>query len=167
MADRLVSCVLVAGLLGACSGQSSPTPGQSAQNYLTYAERIERIVACLREQGIDAASYEGFGVRINAAGEEQLERASRAEGECWDTVEEKFPAPPPLTTEEHYHYMVDVARCLRKLGHEVSQPPSLDVYLDQAATQSDMWDPYAEVGSRGEDIYQIQREDCPPAPWAR
>lgn len=63
--------------------------------------------------------------------------------------------------------MIEVADCLRSLGHQVSQPPSLDVYLDQAASQSDMWDPYAEVGSRGEDIYAIQREACPPAPWAR
>lgn len=167
MTRQLIPAIAVAVFLGACSTQSSLTPSQRDEEYLAFVERIELVVACVEEHGFEASSYEGFGVQVVYAGEEQEELVSRIEGECWEEVEQRFPAPPPLSLEETYYYLLDVADCLRGLGYDIPEAPSLDAYLDQAAAQTRTWDPYGHLSQRGVDTYALQREGCPPAPWAR
>jgi len=157
-------------MLGACSVESTPTPVQADGEYLAYPERIDLVVACVEERGFEASSYRGFGVRIEYAGKEQEEIATRAEGECWEEVEQRFPAPPPLSHEERYYYMLDVAECLRDLGYDIPEAPSLEAYVDQMSADRpsiDLWDPYSILMGRGVDTYAIQREQCPPEIWAR
>lgn len=164
---QMIPAIAVAVVLGACSTQSSPTPSQRDQDYLAYAERIEMVVACVEEQGFEASSFEGFGVQVYFSGEDQEEVATRIEGGCWDEVEQRFPSPPSLSLEETYYYLLDVADCLRELGHDIPEAPSLDVYLDQAVAQTETWDPYGYLAQRGVDTYELQRDSCPPAPWYR
>jgi hypothetical protein len=162
-----IASIGVGLILTACATESSATPSGSEPDYLAYAERIELVVACVEEHGFEASSYQGFGVQVEYSGADQGELASRVEGECWEEVAQRFPEPPPLSLEATYHYLLDVADCLRGLGHEVADAPSLDAYLDQAAAQQPTWDPYAILAERGVDTWEIQREVCPPAPWAR
>ncbi len=147
----------------------SPTSATPAADYLSYSERVDLVVACIREDGFEAANYQGFGVYVeHGPGQEDV--ATRVEGQCWEEVEARFPAPPPLTLEEHYFYMLDVAACLRDLGFDIPDAPTLETYVDQAESQTvseDFWDPYAYLSRRGVDTYALQRESCPPAPWAR
>lgn len=170
MPRHLIFGIATVVLLGACSTESSPTPVPSDGEYLAYVERIELVVACVQGRGFEASSTTGFSVRVGAAGEDQLRLAEQAEGECWEEVEHRFPAPPPLSLEEQYPYMLDVAECLRDLGHAIPDAPSLDTYLDQIAgdtAPTDFWDPYFMLAQRGVDIWAIQRESCPPYPWMR
>lgn len=170
MARHLTLGVVILVMLGACSAQSSPTPVQPDGEYLSYPERIDLVVACVEEQGFEASSARGFGVRVEYAGEEQGEVATRVEGECFEEIEQRFPLPPPLSHEEQYHYMLDVAQCLRDLGYDIPQAPSLEAYVDQRSAEEpsiDLWDPYFILSGRGVDTYAIQRESCPPEPWAR
>lgn len=157
-------------LVSGCSASGSPSPVEPDGEYLAYPERIDLVVACVREQGFNAASYEGYGVRIEAASDAQVEAASRVEGECWEEVDERYPAPPPLSHEEQYYYMLDVAECLRELGYDIPEAPSLDAYIDQISpsnTTGNFWDPYYILSRRGVNTYEIEREKCPPSPWAR
>lgn len=143
-AARLVVAVGLVVSLGACGGTAGDSePRQHRGEYLPYADRIDMVVERLGERGFEASSYEGFGVAI--LDDAQAELAQRAEGECWDEVEELFPSPPPLSLEEGYYYKLDIAECLRDLGYDIPPAPTLETYLDQAAAQSDLWDPYSVV----------------------
>lgn len=164
--------VLALGIavLGGCSADGAPSPSETAGDYLSYQERIDLVVACVREQGFEASSYEGFGVMVEYEGAEQEEIATKIEGKCWEEVDQRFPAPPPLSLEDQYAYMLEVADCLRDLGHDIPEAPSLDTYVEQmsgAAPPDDLWDPYYILSRRGVDTMALQREVCPPAPWAR
>lgn len=162
--------MIVALLMAACSGGSGPTPSEADTAYLSYPERIDLVVACVREHGFEATSYEGFAVSIEAAGNAQLDAASLVEVECWEDVEARFPAPPPLSQEEQYSYMLQISDCLRDLGYEVPQAPSVDAYVEQAFGEDapdELWDPYSTLSRQGANIWELQRESCPPYPWAR
>lgn len=170
MARQLGLGIAVVMLLSGCSAGSAPTTSQASGEYLSYPERIDLVVACVEERGFEASSVGGFGVRVDYAGEEQAEAAAKAEGECWEEVEQRFPAPPPLSHEERYYYMLDVAKCLRDLGYDIPEAPSLDAYVDEMSAQVpsiDLWDPYRSLSDQGVDTYEIQREHCPPEIWAR
>ncbi|MEX2624336.1 MAG: hypothetical protein WD651_11465 [Acidimicrobiia bacterium] len=168
MARRsLVWVAATALVVAGCSdgAETSQTPTEEGE-FLAYADRIDLVVECVKARGFDASSYEGFGVLTHAAGEAALELAEVAEGECWEEVEARYPAPPPLSVEDQYLYMLEVADCLEALGFDVPEPPTVDQYVDSAASQSDMWDPYRVVDN-GELFYEIQREECPPYPHFR
>lgn len=167
---KLGLLAIACSLLAACAGRTTATPIASSAPALTYPERVELVVACIEEHGFNASSYEGFGIRIDYSGEEQEELATKVEGDCWEQIDRRVPPPPPLSLESRYEYMVEVADCLRGLGHDVPDAPTLDAYVDQASADpppADLWDPYAIVGRRGVDIWAIQRDECPPYPWAR
>ena len=164
---------LIIGLLlvlSACSASPSSTPVQSAEAALTYPERVELVVACVNEHGFEASSAGGFGVSVKAAGDTQLDAAGVIEGECWEEVDARYPPPPPLSLEEQYYYMLDVAECLRGMGYDVPHAPTVDAYIDAMSADTPpvrFWDPYFTLSRQGVDIYKLQREDCPPYPWAR
>jgi len=163
-------------MLVACAAQPSPIPRPTDGEFLSYAERIELVVACVRSHGFDASSQDGFGVFVEH-GIGQEERASRVEGQCWEEVEDRFPAPPALSREERYFYYLEVADCLRGIGYDIPDAPSLESYLDQpesfpsdAAIEDILevyWDPYLILALRGVDTFKLQSGECPPAPWAR
>lgn len=157
-------------VFSACSAETSPSPVQPDGEYLSYPERIDLVVACIRDRGFEASSARGFGVRVEYAGEDQAEIATRVEGECWEEVEQRYPLPPPLSHEDRYYYLLDVANCLRDLGYDIPEAPSLEAYVDQMSAEEpsiDLWDPYRILSMRGVDTYAIQREECPPEVWAR
>lgn len=173
---RCAGWVAVVVLLTACSAAVAPTPARQDSGAhpddeaLTYPERIELVVACLSSNGFEASSYEGFGIRIDAASDEQLAVAQRIEGECWEEVNARFPAPPPLSVEDQYDYMIEVANCLRELGYTIPEAPTRETYVDSRSADrppSEFWDPYAILARQGVDTWALQRESCPPYPWAR
>jgi tRNA pseudouridine-54 N-methylase len=167
---RALALVPLAALLSACAASGAPSPTASSGDYIAYSERIDLVVACVRDHGFEASSYEGVAVYVEYEGPEQEEVATRIEGECWEEVEQRFPAPPELSLEAQYAYLVDVAQCLRDLGHDIPEAPSLETYTEQmtaSAPPSDLWDPYYTLSQRGVDIYEIQAESCPPNPWQR
>lgn len=174
---RLQLALTAVVALAGCTTGSLATPSDAPDSApaapegagLSYPERVDLVVACVEERGFQASSYEGFGVTIEAAGDAQLDAASEVEGDCWDVVDARYPPPPPMSTEDNYYYMVDVAECLRELGYDIPEAPTVEAYVDQmsANTVAGFWDPYATLSRQGVDIWQLQREDCPPYPWAR
>ncbi len=170
MRGREVALIVASLMLVACAEAPTSTPTSTVIQTLTYPERVELVVACIEEQGFVATSYEGFGISVEYSSEERGELASQVEGQCWQQIDERFPPPPPLSPEERYKYMLDVAECLRELGHAVPEAPTLDAYVDQMSADPppvDLWDPYAIVARRGVNTWEIQRDACLPYPWAR
>lgn len=71
----------------------------------------------------------------------------------------------------HEHYVSTAVDCIEDLGYEVSEPPSLEVYLAQSAEAR--WDPYGDVEQAFvEDAVENNRwesfndlyDACPPEP---
>ena len=134
------------------------------ENAQTSLEIHEAIAACLREAGFQAtASADGYDTVVMPAQRDALEEATYR---CEQSLIEDGTIPPPeeFTTEtkiRNYEWDRAALRCLRQLGYELSDPPSLDVYLDQEVP----WSPFEElVQQEGPGVLAGVERRCPQLP---
>ena len=140
---------------GACASDGGPVavdwvePGWVAQARQEIEEYQNAFVACMRANGADAevsigGVVSGFAVTIDGDGrpipgiEEVLLEATDI---CGD-----IPSPEhwglPMD-EQAYERMLDVRECLIAHGYEVSEPPTLEMWLGQGP--SNAWNPYLNL----------------------
>ncbi|QDW61379.1 hypothetical protein [Oerskovia sp. KBS0722] len=92
-------------------------------------------------------------------------------GKC--RVEMGYPAEPSTTLSPEllrtiYSRQLDVARCLEHEGHEVSEPPTEDAYVESAGDPEspNNWSPYDAISSSAitEPEFNELYKKC-PEPW--
>ena len=144
--------------LGVASGCTAETglvaEGWSEPGWITLArQQMEEyelaMVSCLEEHGVRAEVSLGghvgaFGHTHNDDGTEipgAIDALLAASDAC-DSVErpEHWQLPQD---ESAYERMLDVRECLIAHGQEISEPPSMEVWIDQGPGQA--WNPYRDL----------------------
>jgi len=140
---------------------------ESAGGYYEQRAAWARWTAdCYTRAGFPAQVFPpGSGQQIRFEGANAAEFAtSLAKQVCDAESLLRFPPPPPPQAREqwaaYYERDLERAACLEGEGYEVSQPPSLDAYIDARGA----WDPYEEVGDRVDSGEEWDRllTVCPP-----
>jgi hypothetical protein len=125
-------------------------------------------IQCLQENGFpvtvvspgDGISFHSVPVSQNQLAQQYLE-ACRA---GLNLPEFEWPTPEQL--EVMYAYYVALRDCLIDEGYAISEPPSLDPWIDSFTTGP--WTPYLDVpgGGSGWDSIQMKCPQAPPGGWA-
>jgi hypothetical protein len=162
--------VVAVSLLTGCGADNTdgvppdPSPtGYDGRPVFEGSERewIHANAACLQERGFDV-SIEEQGVPPNLTWvpknlpQEQVDAYNEAFAACLDEIGEPAPGPPATEADlrEEYRLEVATAECLRKLGYEISDPPSEDVFVE--TFEDPAWLAYGELPA-----------DMPPGEWER
>ncbi len=179
---RLARWVVPVLVLAACTGggdantwKGIPYSELTMEDFAQIAEENARVsleihealAACLREAGFQAtATADDYATVVMG---DQREALREAEARCEETLIADGVISPQqeFTTEakiRNYEWDLASLRCLRELGYELSDPPSLDVYLDQDIP----WSPFLEVTERyGLGILDGLERRCPQMPPLR
>jgi hypothetical protein len=106
------------------------------------AEATRLLVECVNDQGFAVTLDPDGGIGFGSVSAEQNGLATAVYFACKAGL--RLQAPEPLTSaqwEKVYAYEVALASCVAELGYSVSDPPSLDAYID---SQGD-WSPYFDL----------------------
>lgn len=118
-------------ILVSCTGTGGPsdpagTEGQPRESEaLTRAEYQDRLYDCFRDQGLNV-NESGENVEIGADGFDEALAACEA-------ILGRPPAPASLSDEEIttlYEQSLAAATCLEALGYDISEPPSLEEFIE-------------------------------------
>lgn len=133
---------------------ASPEHGEylaTALNELTQA-----IVSCLADHGIAATATEDGGVEVDTAPGEDPTPIFELQQECErDLVAAGRIPPPSQPTREYfegaYAYNLTLKGCLEAEGFEISDPPSLETYIDSYMNPASegAWAPYNDISLSG------------------
>ena len=78
------------------------------------------------------------------------------------------PTPRPLSEQEirdRYDYLVQARQCLIDLGYTMSEPPSVDEFIDSWATGP--WSPYNDLADQTtRQQWEEANQECPQTPDA-
>lgn len=163
--------LVVAIFTVACGGPAADEVGQTSQprqasttTWYSIAEKAALFVACFQERGFQAELYEEIGIMMDLG--DQPEAAQRAENECWDEIDARYPDPPRLSDREAYDALLEAAECLRAEGIAVSDPPTFEAWADSrnAPVSEDglgqpQWHPHSEIPVSA-DFWALHRR-CP------
>ena len=153
--------IVVLAALNACS--TSPVGGVSTPNDSTGTtpttlsaqdsefiqpdseEALLFMKKCVEEQGWIVEDISG-GIHIKYRPEQQVEAAA-AIRECSKqslglAPGETVPPPSDRQVRDYYQALVNARECLEARGFDLSDPPTLDSYLEKGIGS---WDPYGEV----------------------
>lgn len=158
----IASTFLVGAIVG-CSPTVSPGHDQYQQLIQELpelrAERTQSAVDCLAEAGFPGATVGEGGTTQLDVPPEQFDAYDVAANACMKTICPSCgEAVPQSEWEWLYQMLVQARQCLMEHDYEVSEPPSLQVYLD--AAPEDSWSPFREVGPRLATDYTTQQA-CP------
>jgi hypothetical protein len=129
-------------------------------------EYLPRLADCLQDAGWDVTldDQNGLSVGVTAA---QREAFQAARDRCVASLGEP-PTPAPLSEQQiraRYDYLVEARQCLLRLGYTISEPPSVEQFLDTYVSSSAPWSPYNELA---DETTQGQWEQataaCPQTP---
>jgi hypothetical protein len=167
----------VATVLGACGtdhgglspGPASPSLLPSVATSVTVFrgsrdEWLARLHGCLRDRGWSITPTDDGGWRIDVPNGQQGAYSSARE-EC---IAELGPMPStPVLTEsdirERYAYLVRARQCLIDLGYSITDPPTVERFLDTWA--SGPWSPYIELGDQTSPAeWEVANRACPQVP---
>ncbi|WP_157621785.1 hypothetical protein [Serinicoccus hydrothermalis] len=143
--------------------------------YVTPEEQFDLKADCLEQEGFPPIREGGEISYI--PGEDQMMAFAVANYVCVGRYPIDFAYTQPLTDAQWtrvYEHQVEVTvPCIRELGYEVADPPTLQTYLDTGPESR--WNPVAEVEQQvTEDALSTGRWDsfeefldaCPPSPPA-
>lgn len=142
-----------AGMLGGCAAPATGNaevytePGWMAQARQQVEEYQSSMVACLAESGVEGIVSIGGPVGTGGvtddegnlpAGVQELQESAATE------CTERVPLPSAWTLppdDAAYERMLDVRRCLSSHGYDLPDPPSAEVWKEQAESGT-AWNPY-------------------------
>ncbi len=143
--------------------------------YVTPEEQFDLMTDCLEQEGFPPIREGGEISYI--PGEDQMMAFAVATYVCVGRYPIDFAYTQPLTDDQWarvYEHQVEVTvPCIRELGYEVSDPPTLQTYLDTGPESR--WNPVREVEQQvTEDALSTGRwgsfeeflDACPPSPPA-
>jgi predicted small secreted protein len=145
----VVLLALVAFLTAACGGQESNGPAADVQAVSgfpgTPRQHLEAdlFADCLVDKGFEPVR-DGIAVGVRVP-DEQRAAYGEAVTECGAVAESGLPPLEVLTGEPYYDALKEVASCLAGLGYTVSDPPTLDVFLESLAADEPPWNPYLDL----------------------
>jgi hypothetical protein len=158
--------VVVLMLLVACSTTAvSSSPSQALPVVTTDEDFLEAVSRCLRAAGWKAeVGDDGDSMSVDVSGE-QREAFIKAQSECEAQVGK--PAPPAALGEseirDRYAFLIEARKCLLDLGYAISEPPSVDTFIESWATGP--WSPYLEVADMTtQQEWQEANDKCPQTP---
>lgn len=170
MMARIGTVGLVAVILTvACGGPAADEAGSTTNlgvtttTWYSIAEKAALFVACFQERGFQAEVYEEIGIRMDLG--DQPEAAQRAEDECWDEIDARYPDPPRLSDREAYDALLEAAECLRAKGIAISDPPTFEAWVDSRIPSASEelvnppWHPHSEIPVSA-DFWALHRK-CP------
>lgn len=137
--------------LVACSSQSEnryrAEYQQLGQFEETRLDELEQIVQCVNENGFPDVFVNNAGVvQANDIPDEQLESLYVVQDTCLaeicETCGQGF---SEQTLTRLYYLEIEAKACLEDEGITVSDPPSLQVYLDSHSTGAMPWTPHGEA----------------------
>ena len=136
---------------------------------ITLDEHPQVIVGCLHEAGFPEVTAEDGAVNYSVADEAQGAALALAHYTC----AAEYPLDPkferPLTDEQlrklYDHYTGRLRECVEAEGHEVSEPPTFEKFVEDQRNQSGTWDPISEA-SENLNGSQVQKliDKCPEVP---
>ena len=124
-------------------------------------------VQCLQDHGFPVTLVPpGDGISFLSVPHSQNQLAQQHLEACHAGLNlPEFEWPSPEQIEVMYRYYVALRECLIAEGYTVSEPPSLDQYIDSFTTGP--WSPYENVpGDSGWDAIQMKCPQGPPGGWA-
>jgi hypothetical protein len=158
--------VVVLMLLVACSTTPvSSSPSQALPVVTTDEDFLEAVSRCLRDAGWKAeVGEDGDSMSVDVSGE-QREAFIKAQSECEAAVGK--PGPPAVLGEseirDRYAFLLEARQCLLDLGYAISEPPSVDTFIESWATGP--WSPYLEVADMTtQQEWQEANDKCPQTP---
>lgn len=160
---RLCVASLLVVLFAGCSEAAPDRTPDSATTTDISPDRVAEVVAweqaqvrvrtCLQDKGFDVPVAADGEWELNVpAGEDGVDRARQALGECREIAE--VPEPIPLTDGEMrtmYQLLVASHTCLEELGYPLEDPPSEETFvaiyeLSQSGQSPEApWSPYVEI----------------------
>lgn len=143
--QRLVGLSLIVVLSGCAAGdpEEPVTPQSQAEFAQLTAEWSDRYIECARRHGADARL--GPDGSINQPYAPGRETRMGLDAGCLDEVGDP-PAAPPASEQllrGWYLMLVEQAECLRQIDIHISEPPSMQEYVENYSGES--WYPLNEV----------------------
>lgn len=129
---------------------------------LDAGTRRERLTDCMTDQGwpVKQGSDGSISVQLPS---EQAEAYEEALTGCIDEVgggPAELGEQPPEFWSEWFEAEKQTADCLRRLGYDISEAPSLTVFTE-GHLAGNGWLPYAEVPDVSQSIWQDLNKQCP------
>ena len=123
---------------------------------------VRLLARCVADHGFFLTPTEdGAGLLFQAVPPEQNQLAQAVLTACREGLRLEKPVPPTVEQLEEIHaYLIAVARCLESEGYSVTEPPSVDVFVD---SQAGAWNPYDDLVA---DVAELSRlnQVCPQSP---
>jgi len=128
------------------------------------AYEVNRLWAgCVNDHGFPAQlKPDGLTIDYTGVTDEQQQIAQAVSIACFNGLRLPNTWPPQYTNqqwEKLYSYELALADCVRGQGYDVTDPPSVDVFIDTTG----MWSPYDELSLMGAVQTQL-KQACPPSP---
>lgn len=120
---------------------------------------------CLTEQGFSARPGPQGGIEFDTVPDDQ----GAAQRIAAYTCEARYPVDPRRTVklpqkqaeDQYEHLSTTLLTCIRGLGYEVSEPPSLEMWLSQYYGEKEFWDPYVDVARIDSVALDTLYAECP------
>lgn len=145
----LIAAVFVGFLLSGCTSPQEPNNMPLAYQDLgdldaLRLDRGEKAAECLADAGYPGSLVQEDGsTEINTT-DAQRDGYLEAAAKCMQEVCEKCGSPlSQATLTRVYELLLDTRTCLAREGIDVSEPPTLQVYLD--SPELERWSPYREA----------------------
>lgn len=127
----------------------------------------ELTVQCVQDHGFAVSLIPpGDGISFQSVPPDQNQLAGQYLDAC--TTGLNLPEYEQASAEQLevvYHYYLTLRDCLIAEDYTVSEPPSLDAFVDSYYSDTGPWTPYANVVSDWEAI-QLKCPQSPPGGWA-
>jgi len=124
-------------------------------------EVVRLLARCVRDRGFPVSlTQDGPGLSYESVPPEQNQLAYAVEVACKAGLHVRSPEPVSVEQlEKGYAYEVALAACLEDQGYSVSDPPSLDSFIDSQG----YWNPYFDLSVPLSDWVPLNRV-CPQNP---
>jgi hypothetical protein len=124
-----------------------------------WLEIMDKAVQCANDHGFPVRlTYDG-GADFQDVPAAQNQEASFALDYCLQAMNvPNWSWPTEQQIREKYQYALALVPCIRALGYEVDDPPTVETYIETWQTRP--WTPFSHVPPGAEAVFR----NCPPSP---